>query len=165
MLMNRAQRRAAKRAKPPRPGAGHQTIPITIRFNPADETRLMQAPIECAERLRDGTAEEGDWHAVTLRLNWARLLNKANFEDGEAYFSEAQAAIRAIKERFDQYDTWSMSTPEYDCISRALILCNQMQGMCTRRELRDSIEAVYLANEYQAKVRAIQDRMDGRASA
>ena len=162
--LNRAQRRAAKRAKPPPRGSGHVEIPITLRFSPADETKLMLEPIKCAERLRDGTAEEGDWHAVALRLNWARLLNKANFEDGESHFSEAQAAIRAVKDRFDQYGTWSTSTPEWEAVERALTRCNQMQRMCTRRELRDSLEAVYLANEYQAKIREIKDQVDRRVT-
>ncbi|WP_103018151.1 hypothetical protein [Alicycliphilus denitrificans] len=165
MQLNRAQRRAARRAKPPPYGAGHITLPITIRFGASEETALMQQPIVAAQRLHDGTGNEGDWHAVTLRLNWARLLNKANFENGEAYFAEAQDAMRAVKSRAERYGTWSMSTPEHECTNQALVLCNQMQTMCTRRELRASLEAVYQANEYQAKVRAIQDRMDGRAGA
>lgn len=159
MQLNREQRRALKKAKPVK-GAGHIQMPITMRFSAEDETKLMLEPIKCAERLRDGTAEEGDWHAVILRLNWGRLLNKAVFNEGESLLAEAQDAMRAIKSRGLQYGTWSASTPEYNTIKTALIICNQMQAKCTRRELRDALQAVYDQNEYLNKTQAIKDRLD-----
>lgn len=109
MQLNREQRRALKKAKPVK-GAGHIQLPINMRFSAEDETKLMLEPIKCAERLRDGSAEEGDWHAVILRLNWGRLLNKAIFNEGESLLSEAQDAMRAIKARGIQYSSWSAST-------------------------------------------------------
>lgn len=163
MQLNREQRRALKKAKPIK-GAGHIQISITMRFSAEDETKLMLEPIKCAERLRDGMAEEGDWHAVILRLNWARLLNKANFDQGEDLIEKAQDAMRAIKARGLQYDSWSASTPEFNAIHEALILCNQMQTMCTRRELRDALQAVYDQNEYLNKTQAIKDRLDAAHS-
>ena len=159
MQLNREQRRALKKAKPVK-GAGHIQLPINMRFSAEDETKLMLEPIKCAERLRDGTAEEGDWHAVILRLNWGRLLNKAIFNEGEGQLAEAQDAMRAIKARGIQYSSWSASTPEFNSISAALALCNQMQTMCTRRELRDALQAVYDQNEYINKTQAIKDRLD-----
>lgn len=159
MQLNREQRRALKKAKPVK-GAGHIQMPITMRFSAEDETKLMLEPVKGAERLRDGTADESDWHAVILRLNWGRLLNKANFTDGESLLAEAQDAMRAIKARGLQYGTWSASTPEFNTISTALTICNQMQTMCTRRELRDALQAVYDQNEYLNKTQAIKDRLD-----
>ncbi|AXF52883.1 MAG: hypothetical protein [Bacteriophage sp.] len=159
MQLNREQRRALKKAKPVK-GAGHIQMPITMRFSAEDETKLMLEPIKCAERLRDGTAEEGDWHAVILRLNWGRLLNKANFNEGESLLAEAQGAMRVIKARGLQYGSWSASTPEFNTINTALTICNQMQKKCTRRELRDALQAVYDQNEYLNKTQAIKDRLD-----
>lgn len=164
MQLNREQRRALKKAKPPRPGAGHIQLPINMRFSAVDETKLMLEPIKCAERLRDGTAEEGDWHAVILRLNWARILNKDNFEQGEEVIAKAQDAMRAIKARGLQYGSWSASTPEFNAVHDALVICNQMQTMCTRRELRDALQAVYDQNEYLNKTQAIKDRLDAAHS-
>lgn len=164
MQLNREQRRALKKAKKPRAGAGHIQLPINMRFSMQDETKLMLEPVKCAERLRDGTAEEGDWHAVILRLNWARLLNKAHFYEGEELIAEAQDAMRAIKARGLQYDSWSASTPEFNAIHDALVICNKMQTMCTRRELRDALQAVYDQNEYLNKTQAIKDRLDAAHS-
>lgn len=160
MQMNREQRRALKKARKPVRGAGHIQLPINMRFSAEDETKLMLEPVKCAERLRDGTAEEGDWHAVILRLNWGRLLNKSIFNEGEGLLAEAQDAMRSIKARGLQYGSWSASTPEFNSISEALTLCNQMQTMCTRRELRDALQAVYDQNEYLNKTQAIKDRLD-----
>ena len=39
-----------------------------------------------------------------------------------------------------------------------------MQQMCTRRELRDALEAVYTANEYLRAVGEIEDRLDRAGS-
>lgn len=160
MQLNREQRRVLKKAKPPRPGAGHIQLPINMRFSAVDETKLMLEPVKCAERLRDGTADEGDWHAVILRLNWGRLLNKSVFNEGESLLAEAQDAMRAIKARGMASNMWTASTPEFNTISTALTLCNQMQTMCTRRELRDALQAVYDQNEYLNKTQAIKDRLD-----
>ena len=164
MQMNREQRRALKKAKKPRSGVGHIQLPINIRFSAQDETRLMQTPIESAERLLAGTADESDWHTVMERLNWARVLNKANFDQGEQMVEEGQNAMRAIKARGLQYESWTASTPEFNTISVALVLCNQMQTMCTRRELRDSLQAVYDQNDYLKKTQAIKDRLDAKHS-
>lgn len=164
MQMNREQRRALEKAKKPRQGAGHIQLPINIRFSAQDETRLMQTPIESAERLLAGTADESDWHTTIMRLNWARLLNKANFDEGESLIEAAQDAMRAIKARGEKYGTWSASTPEHKVINEALVLCNQMQKMCTRRELRDALQAVYDQNEYLNKTQAIKDRLDAAHS-
>ena len=164
MQLNREQRRALKKARNPVRGAGHIQLPINMRFSAVDETKLMLEPVKCAERLRDGTAEEGDWHAVILRLNWARLLNKAHFNEGESLIEEAQNAMRTIKARGDEYSSWSASTPEFNSIITALGVCNQMQKMCTRRELRDALQAVYDQNDYLNKTQAINDRLDAANS-
>lgn len=163
MQLNREQRRALKKAKPVK-GAGHIQLPINMRFSAEDETKLMLEPVKCAERLRDGTADEGDWHAVILRLNWGRLLNKAIFNEGESILSEAQDAMRGIKARGNQYSSWSASTPEFSRVITALTLCNQMQTECTRRELRDALQAVYDQNQYLNKTQAIKDRLDAMHS-
>ena len=163
LVLNRAQRRAAKRVKKPQRGAGHFALPITIRFSAEEETALMQQPAQAAISIRDGTATEGDWHELMLRLNWGRLLNLANFEEGQAHLKAAQAAAAAIKDRFDKYGSWSMSTPEREAIDYALALCCQMQKACTRRELRQSLQAVYIANDYHKKVEALKNKLDAQA--
>ena len=124
----------------------------------------MLVPLQCADRLLAGTADESDWHTTIMRLNWALVLNKANFTEGEQVIELAQDSMRAIKARGLQYGSWSASTPEFNAIHEALVICNQMQTMCTRRELRDALQAVYDQNEYLNKTQAIKDRLDAAHS-
>lgn len=159
-MLNREQRRAMAKAKPPKRGRGHIELPINMRFSEKDERQLQLEPMLCAEKMRDGTADEGDWHTVCLRLNWARILNKDNFNEGEKVISDAQDAMRTIKGWGEQYNHWVCDPKEFKRIARALALSNDMQKMCTRRELRDALETVYTANEYLNKVNQIKDRLD-----
>ncbi len=115
----------------------------------------MLAPMVCLENMRAGVGTEQDWHGLTLRLNWARLLNKANFHGGEEEIAAAQADLLAIKQR-----GWKVEADEYERIHTALVLCNQMQKASTRRELRQSLRATFLANEYKQKIRAIKDSIE-----
>lgn len=150
--MNRAERRS--KAKPKR-GSGHIQLPINIRFAANHETQLMHVPMLSAEKMRDGTADESDWHALAHRLNWGLLLNKANFNEGVDPIDEALDILLDIKDR-------SPTQTEFSKIMDALGVCNDMQKMCTRRELRDSLELVYQKNEYLIKVEEIKDRLDSK---
>lgn len=156
MELNRQQRRALAKAKPPKRGTGHVVLPITMRHGSGEELDLMLVPQISADKMRDETATEPDWHTVIMRLNWGRVLNTENFENGGEIIAQAQAVMVQIK------GLWSLTIPQYNTVTSALTLCNQMQKACTRRELRDSLEAMYGANEYLNKKQQIQDRVDGR---
>lgn len=158
MQLNRQQRRALKKAKPQKE-VGYIELPITFRFSDKDETSLILQPMLCAEKLRDGTAEEPDWHTVVLRLNWARLLNQNNFNEGEDCIAQAQEAMKAIKAVGDSSGIWKAEPEQFSAISEALAMAIEMQKLCTRRELRDALEAVYEANEYHNKVNQIKNKL------
>lgn len=161
--LNRAQRRAMKKAKLPRRGHGHIQLPINIRFNSADETKLQLVPLELAMNFIEGTADESTWHTVMLRINWGRFLARDHFPDVEPALVEAQMAMREILARNERTGKWGAAKPEYDSIYEALRISNEMQKQCSRRELRDALEAVYAANEFHQRTQAIKDRLDGRA--
>lgn len=160
--MNREQRRAAKKGRQPAKGCGHIQLPVNIRFNSADETQLQLVPLAFATSLIEGTADESTWHTLMLRINWGRFLARDHFPDVEQAMVQAQDAMRSVRDRNGQVGKWGVAKPEYDAIYEALRICNEMQLQCTRRELRDALEAVYAANEYQRKAEEIKSRLDGR---
>ena len=154
--MNRQIRRAMAKAKPPRKGYVHIELPITLRHGSDEELDLMLMPQLSADHMRDGIATEPDWHTVVMRLNWGRVLNSENFENGGEFIAQAQAVLVLVK------DSLSLNPEQYDTVTSALTLCNQMQKSCTRRELRESLRNMLGANDYLNKKQQIQDRMDGR---
>lgn len=154
--MNRQIRRAMAKAKPPRKGYGHTELPITMRHGSNEELDLMLVPQLSADHMRDNIADETDWHTIIMRLNWGRVLNSENFENGSEVIAQAQAVMVLVK------DSLNLNPEQYDTVTGALTLCNQMQKSCTRRELRNSLRNMLGANEYLNKKQQIQDRMDGR---
>jgi hypothetical protein len=161
-MMNREQRRAARRAKPPRRGAGHIQMPITMRFSAQDETQMMLVPTQSADKFLASTAEEADWHTVMMRINWARLLNEAHFNEGVQEFEAARLVMRAVKPVGLADGIWSMTAEQYETVNTALVLANQMQKQCTRRELQASLKEMLGANAYNKRADAIKDKLDAR---
>ena len=155
-MLNRQQRRALAKSKPPRRGTGHIELPVTLRHGSDEELDLMLIPQLSADHMRDGIATAPDWHTVVMRLNWGRVLNSENFENGGEVIAQAQAVLVLVK------DSLSLNPEQYDTVTSALTLCNQMQKSCTRRELRESLRKMLGANDYLNKKQQIQDRMDGR---
>lgn len=162
--MNRAQRRAFERAQmrglKPTKGAGHFKLPINIRFNSQDETQLQLVPQTLLECFRSGTADEGDWHALALRLNWGRLLAEKHFPDVAPDLATAQDALRAVKARHERTGTWGIAQPEFAAMGHGLTVTDAMQRQCTRRELREALQTVYGANEYIRATEQIAQRLD-----
>ena len=116
-----------------------------MRHGSNEELDLMLVPQLSADHMRDSRADESDWHTVVMRLNWGRVLNRENFENGGEIIANAQAVMVQVK------PTLSLTIPQYDTVTSALTLCNQMQKACTRRELRDSLEAMIGVNDYMQK--------------
>ena len=61
-----------------------------------------------------------------------------------------------MKERNARTGKWGCSQPEFAAMGQGLNCTDEMQLQCTRRELRDALEAVYGANEYASKLRQIE---------
>lgn len=162
--LRRKLERTAKRGLKPQRGAGHIKLPITIRFNEKDEQDLQRKPHQMLKGFRTGEADEGDWHTITLRLNWGKVLSVAHFPDSVPQAEAGLEAIRSVKARHERTGKWGISQPEYEAIDWALAHMDGMQQMCTRRELRDALEAVYTANEYLRAVGEIEDRLDRACS-
>lgn len=164
--MNRAERRALRRAKPPPRGAGHIKLPINIRFEQKHETDFQLLPHLCLSKFRDGTADSADVNTLAVRLNLGRVLAEAHFgADVAEPLRQAQKALHAVKERHARTGAWGTTAQEHAAMGAVLNSTDAMQLQCSRRDLRDAIEAVYGANEYRRQMQGIADRLDGRVPA
>ena len=162
--MNRAQRRAMARAvmrgTKPIKGAGHIKMPINIRFTEHDETKLQLVPQTLLECFRTGSANEGDWHTIALRLNWGRLLAEDHFPDAAQDLEMAQKALCSVKDRHQRTGKWGTSQQEFAAMGQGLTVTDAIQKQCTRRELRDALEAVYGINDYKRRTEQIANSLD-----
>ena len=77
--------------------AGELALPINIRFSSSDELKLQLSSHNLLDLFRAGEADEPDWHALALRLNWGRFLAEQHFPDGIQPLADAQDALRAVK--------------------------------------------------------------------
>jgi len=164
VMMNREQRRAARRAKPPRRGAGHIQMPVNMRFSAEEETWMMLIPTQGANQFLDGTADRDVWHSVMGRINFAIILGDNHFgspgDEGSEALQAARLVMRAVKEHGDATGSWSMTNEQHGVVMTALTLANQMQKMCTRRELRDAMTDMMGQLEYNKQSDAIKDKLD-----
>lgn len=148
--MRKTSAYARKRARQPdwqQRGQQHTTLPVTIRFAPRHETDLQLSPHATLDMFREGVAEENDWHLLALRLNWGRLLAERHMKEFADILAAAQEALRAVRERHGRTGRWGVSQPEFVAMGEGLNHTDTMQLKCTRRELRDALEAVYQAND------------------
>jgi len=162
VMMNREQRRAARRAKPPRRGAGHIQLPVNMRFSAEEETWMMLAPTQGANTFLDGTADRDIWNSVMGRINFALILNDNHFNEGSSDLHAARMVMRAVRETGIATGSWSMTNEQHGVVMTALTLANQMQKMCTRRELRDAMTDMMGQLEYNKHADAIKDKLDAR---
>ena len=114
-------RKTSAYARKHRRGDGYIKLPIAIRFNAQDEQDLQRKPHQMLKGFRNGAADEGDWHAITLRLNWGRMLSGEHFPDSVPQAEAGIEAIRAIKARHERTGKWGISQPEYDAIDWAIV--------------------------------------------
>lgn len=156
--LRRMEAKAQRRSYRPSPTkAGGLALPINIRFSAKDELKLQLSPHNLLDLFRTGDADETDWHTLALRLNWGRFLAERHFPDGSQPLAAAQEALRAVKARHSRTGKWGCSQPEFAAMGLGLNCTDNMQLQCTRRELRDALEAVYGANEYASKLQQIAD--------
>ncbi len=95
-----------------------------------------------------------------MRINWARLLNEEHFNEGVQEFEAARLVMRAVKIEGLAGGVWTMTAEQHDTVNTALVLANQMQTQCTRRELQASLKAMLGANAYNKRADAIKDKLD-----
>ena len=162
VMMNREQRRGARRAKPPRRGAGYIQMPVNMRFSVEEEAWMMLAPTQGANTFLDGTADRDIWNSVMGRINFALILNDNHFNEGWSDLHAGRLVMREVREIGIATGSWSMTNEQHGVVMTALTLANQMQKMCTRRELRDAMTDMMGQLEFNKQSEAIKDKLDAR---
>ena len=147
-----ANKKPRKKYRPKFP-PGQIVLPKNIRYSQANELMLKLIPHQELERLRDGTADEGTWHTLTMRLDWGLFMAIDHFKDEGAKqaIHEALEAVLAIKERKAKMAKWGATGPEFHAIGLALNLTDEMQSRTTRREQDDSLQAMLRLNDAMLK--------------
>ncbi len=131
---------------PVQPAPRTITLPVNIRFSGSHEIDLQLNPHTTLEKFQDGVAEESDWHLLALRVKWGKVLSEAHWQQATDSMITAQESLLSVQARHDKMGKWSLSQPEYVAIGEALNMSDTLQLHCTRRQLRDALEAVYLSN-------------------
>lgn len=137
------------RAKPKRSKAytlRPARLPMTIRFNSEDERTLKLIPHTALFAIVAGAATEQDWHTIACRLNVGITLARTLFNhDAAMCLATALAAICDVRERWQRVGKYGATEPERERIGAGLVLTDDMQKACTRREMRDATVHVYRA--------------------
>ncbi len=124
-------------------------LPKTIRFGQREENLLMLVPHAELDKFRDGTADEGTWHTITMRLDWGAFMSIDHFDNIEAndQIRDALDAMLSIKDRHERTGKYGVSGDEFFKIGEALNLTDEMQKQTTRREQEESLKAMLKLND------------------
>ena len=136
-------KKPAKKYKP-RPAI----LPKVFRFGRHEENMLMLVPHTELDKLRDGSADEGTWHTITMRLDWGCFMSIDHFQNIEVNdtIKAALDSMVSIKDRYKRTSKWGVSGDEFFKIGEALNLIDEMQKQTTRREQEDSLNAMMRLN-------------------
>lgn len=118
-------------------------IPMTIRFNSDDERTLQLAPHQELAKMIAGDGDATSWHTITARLNIGLTLARKLFGDQETIvIAHALDSICDVRDRFQRVGKYGASGDEARYIGAGLVMVDDLQKNCTRRECRDAIEFV-----------------------
>lgn len=118
-------------------------LPISMRFSQATETKLQLIPHDALANFKAGRQTEPDWHTLAARCNLGSVLAGEYFHDAVPATEAALEALRSSWERFGRLGKLGMTGEEYNAIATALVLTDEMQLQCTRRELDAAMTKVF----------------------
>lgn len=114
-------------------------IPLTIRFNDDTERALMIFPHQDFADYKNGKGTECGWHTIVQRLNVGQIMADRHFsEEARLDCREALDYMAAAHAKQIQTGEWALCGGEF-VIGQALNMIDEMQKMCTRRELSSII--------------------------
>lgn len=120
------------------------TLPINIRFGAQDETQLCLVPQAELTKFREGLADDVSINTIAMRLNLGYVLAGEHFAEAEArtLMERALDALRGVKTRFTDTGKVGATGGEYHALADGLNLTDEMQLMCTRKELNECLSFV-----------------------
>ena len=119
-------------------------LPVSYRFDRESETYLQLLPHNALAKFKTGEVVDEDWHTLASRLNLGNSLAHQWFDNEEAktVMNTAVEALRSVWVRHEKLEKWGMTGEEHNQIAAGLVLTDEMQANCTRRELRESMRYV-----------------------
>lgn len=132
--MTSAQGSIAARMGTHMPRHQPKTLPVVFRHSTDDALKMAMIPMDCAERLSNGTAEDGDWDTVASRINIGTILARWFYKDEKPAMAEAAYIIAESR---------TLTPSQHYVIENALRLVNAMEAQTTRRDLAKAITYVF----------------------
>lgn len=130
--------KSKKPRKPYRP-KDRPALPIMFAMPKDAMTDLSLMPHACIMAIADGSAVEENIYTLANALNMGGLLaERKNLALLPIAVAGQEAVIRVI-ERFSRTGKIGFSGDDYQAIKAGVTLNDQLQQLCTRRELRDVI--------------------------
>ncbi len=117
----------------------------TFRYNADADAWLKLFPHQALEALRNGTANADMHNALVLRTVWGQRMvddHLVDPDEARAVMALGVAAVRRVADRFDRVGKFGATGEELGHIGDALNLCDDLQGITTRREQEASLKAV-----------------------
>lgn len=118
-------------------------LPINMRFSQDVETKLQLIPHDSLANFKRGRQSEGDWHTLAARCNLGSTLARDHFEEATQTMNAAIEALASSWQRFKRLGRMGMTGEEYNAVATALVLTDDMQKLCTRRELDAAMASVF----------------------
>ncbi|UBM11706.1 hypothetical protein [Cupriavidus metallidurans] len=113
-------------------------LPSCYRFSSNAEVDLQLVPHVELSKILDGTATEAAWHTLAFRINVGQAVATMYFAENLPLRDAMDAAVIAIAEvgkRFRARGRLGVSGDEFRSIGQGLNLTDDMQRICTRRQL------------------------------
>lgn len=130
---------ASKHRKSRRPHRPREIrLPVCYRFSHNAEVDLQLVPHSELSKVLDGTATESAWHTLSFRINVGQAVATLFFSDNLPLRVAMDAAVVAIAEvgkRYRARGRLGVSGDEFRAIGLGLNLTDDMQRICTRRQL------------------------------
>lgn len=126
-------------------------LPVTFRFSAKAEMDLQTIPHVELDAMMRGEGTEYSLGAVNFRINCGYVLVGESFES-EAVRADMEAgivAMRAVVKRWREIGKIGCTGEQFRAIGQALVWCDEMQKVSTRRELLHACGIVDRVTEWK----------------
>lgn len=141
-----------RKAYRPRNAEG-PVLPVVFRFSAEAETNLQTIPHVELNAMMRGDGTEYSLGAVNFRINCGYVLAGESFENESVRvdMEAGLAAIRAVVKRWRETGRIGCTGEQFRAIGQALVWCDEMQKVSTRRELLHACEIVDRVVEWKLR--------------
>lgn len=121
-----------------------RALPVIIRHSAEHDLHMKLRPHVGLEQLIQGRGDAYAWNEIACRLNIGQMLANTHFtEEVRLEIRKGMDAIAEVMHRFNRVQKWGVGAEEASAIGEALNLTDDMQALCTSRELGAAITHVF----------------------